>query len=498
MTGITQQYIGTTEEWEDENPILPEAVWAFEKTEDGKTYIKLGTGTDPWNDLPYVTKDNIKGLPEELNHIINDMIPSDDTPEMDGAGSPGDPENWHYSRSNHRHPRDTAIAEGDAALAAALESEAETRAEHDDALQRDLDAWIGRGGYLDEHDFGAATPTQEELTDYALSQIPSITDPAEIWNGTKVKNEFDNHEWILTNTQDTDPVVFEWTDQGVAAMVPFDADIGGYILGADDDDPDGTIEAAGGGKGRPKGWNSLVQAQFDLEHPVGSTFTQDPWDLFPADRNWPGNWVNWSFRSWEYCLSQTAPPSGFIADWKLKRHDVWNLNTDGSVATQGTKKYTVPADYARILRQVIHNGVWDDGDLEEGGQVQGGAYDGWYVWQVLAPAGIFPSVEDDDGLPDDDPVRYTGGGLRPPFISGGVAPDMARKIEGTIFAREEGIGNDNGVFYGYVSSSYRNTANTLTGYGHKFDNSRVVSTGPQNSPVTASIRIWRRLPDVSG
>jgi hypothetical protein len=86
----------------------------------------------------------------------------------------------------------------------------------------------GRGGYLAAHDFEATTPTQEALTQYALTQI-GISDPLEIWNGTHVKNLYvdpstitqenpegivDGHVWALTNTPDTDPPIFEWVDDG--------------------------------------------------------------------------------------------------------------------------------------------------------------------------------------------------------------------------------------------------------------------------------------------
>ena len=50
----------------------------------------------------------------------------------------------------------------------------------------------GMGGYLNAHDFGSANPTPEELTEYAIQDIGTITTQAEIYNGTKVKNLFNN------------------------------------------------------------------------------------------------------------------------------------------------------------------------------------------------------------------------------------------------------------------------------------------------------------------
>jgi hypothetical protein len=72
----------------------------------------------------------------------------------------------------------------------------------------------GRGGYLTAYDFGSDAPSQQELTDYALTQITNIEEPEEIWDGTRVKNLFNNHIWILNNTQNTDPPIFEWCDNG--------------------------------------------------------------------------------------------------------------------------------------------------------------------------------------------------------------------------------------------------------------------------------------------
>jgi hypothetical protein len=92
-----------------------------------------------------------------------------------------------------------------------------------------VEAIEGKGGYLKAHDFGTAEPSQQQLADYAVSQIPGITDPTEIWNGTHVKNLYvdpatitvDNPDglidgtiWALVNTPDTDPPVFEWIDDG--------------------------------------------------------------------------------------------------------------------------------------------------------------------------------------------------------------------------------------------------------------------------------------------
>jgi hypothetical protein len=82
-------------------------------------------------------------------------------------------------------------------------------------LKKEVDTIIGLspGGFLKANDFGVEVPTQQALTDYALLKIGG-TDPLKIWNGTRVKNLFDGDVWILNNTPDTEPAVFEWTNNG--------------------------------------------------------------------------------------------------------------------------------------------------------------------------------------------------------------------------------------------------------------------------------------------
>ena len=53
MKVITQNFIGSTEDWKKANPKLYDAAWGFEKKADGKVFAKLGNGEDLWNDLEY-------------------------------------------------------------------------------------------------------------------------------------------------------------------------------------------------------------------------------------------------------------------------------------------------------------------------------------------------------------------------------------------------------------------------------------------------------------
>lgn len=98
-----------------------------------------------------------------------------------------------------------------------------------------INAIVGIGGYLAAHNFGTSTPTQQELTDYALSQISSISSADEIWNGTKVTNSYDNHTWVLTNTPDTEPAIFEWSDIGFEFISTATNEQLGVVKGSVDD-----------------------------------------------------------------------------------------------------------------------------------------------------------------------------------------------------------------------------------------------------------------------
>jgi hypothetical protein len=102
-----------------------------------------------------------------------------------------------------RAAADTALAAADTALQQQI-GENKTAIEH----------LKGRGGYLSAHDFGVPAPSQNALTAYALTQISAISDPLDIWNGTRVKNLNNGHVWALANTPDTQPPIFEWADDG--------------------------------------------------------------------------------------------------------------------------------------------------------------------------------------------------------------------------------------------------------------------------------------------
>jgi hypothetical protein len=120
-----------------------------------------------------------------------------------------------------------------------------------------------------------------------------------------------------------------------------------------------------------------------------------------------------------------------------------------------------------------------------------------YIWQVIAFAGIFFGVEDSE---------YEGGGKRPPFISGGVQNSRIMNFTGRYmqgyspgYVDTQGSNGSTGPFYpepsthdgtGQRGISGENYSSLKAGWG--FDPSLVVPTGPDNAPVNAAVRFWRR------
>jgi hypothetical protein len=134
-----------------------------------------------------------------------------------------------------------------------------------DAALQDINSRInalsGLGGALPHNDFGASPPSgtplpatwQETLTEYACKSIwgaggTFTWDAAEPWsstyiidsvthlasgifNSTWVRNDNDNHKFVLTNTPTTNPQVFDWADVGIDAVAQFTDTLAGVIKG---------------------------------------------------------------------------------------------------------------------------------------------------------------------------------------------------------------------------------------------------------------------------
>jgi len=123
----------------------------------------------------------------------------------------------------------------------------------------------GIGGPLDAHDFENATPSDEELTQYACENIWGsggdwLWDAIEPWNSTYtiggvthqaleifsatwVNNSFNRHRWVLVNTPNTEPRVFSWEDVGQDMVAIADDETAGMVKGGGDIviNPDGEM-----------------------------------------------------------------------------------------------------------------------------------------------------------------------------------------------------------------------------------------------------------------
>jgi hypothetical protein len=219
-----------------------------------------------------------------------------------------------------------------------------------------------------------------------------------------------------------------------------------------------------------------------LYWPVGMGYFQYPDTPSPVEAGWPGVWEIWSNRAVEYGIHSTPPPSGFAADFQQYGIERWELKTGGTVGPGGTKKYTRPATgYLYAERQKCGSSLITN-DLNTGDRIQSGTHTNMYVWEKLSLAGLFPSIE---------------GGNRPTFVSGGRAPDRQRPMYGQVgwIYSESNPSDYEGVLYwGPYQHDWSMGGDYGTGgNGIRFDNARAVLTGPDNAPVTLSIRFWRRI-----
>ncbi|MBQ1778500.1 MAG: hypothetical protein IIZ93_10125 [Acidaminococcaceae bacterium] len=91
----------------------------------------------PWSNFHELNLDwllqQVKELRTDVDGLTGSATPSDNTPEMDGVGTPGTTAS--YSRGNHRHPTDTSRA-----AASDLTQEITDRGNADITLQTNIDA----------------------------------------------------------------------------------------------------------------------------------------------------------------------------------------------------------------------------------------------------------------------------------------------------------------------------------------------------------------------
>jgi hypothetical protein len=418
----------------------------------------------------------------------------------DGVGSP-------FRTSAAQDIIDKEILSYAKELEASIRAEAQTRATADTRLQDDINetngnvadlrydfnSWVGRGGFIEAFDFGTSTPTQEQLSNYALSQIPTISDPLHIWNNTKVTNLHDGVVWVLTNTQNTDPPVFEWSPQGNIELAPFTPNMGGYIVGGDNNDPPEVVRPMLNGKGKinlEAIMEIIEERMFFKEHPIGDVVVQYPGTASPIDKNWRGHWVDWTNRASAYRLRVAALPNNTVytpgVNYAANAVVMWRLNTESGSDDWGYYKakeaITKAAEQldpvkweqlktgALVWRDDLQDiNPWIDNDFEIGQQITRDGVDYW-IEEIIVYGGKFFAA---------------AGGNRPTFESG-VAGDCIRNIKGNAgFERSTYLSPP---FY------FSGTANQSGNGGYNgvgFNASLVVPTGAENSPRTLSVIYWR-------
>lgn len=104
-----------------------------------------------------------------------------------------------------------------------LETERQERINDVTDLNNRVDSVVGKLTYLPPYNFGTSTPTQEVLTDYALSHRDTLI------NSLSVQNLFDNHEWIYNEDGN------EWIDNGIASVATATNSSLGVVKGSDED-----------------------------------------------------------------------------------------------------------------------------------------------------------------------------------------------------------------------------------------------------------------------
>lgn len=241
---------------------------------DETTLKGLGTQADPLA-IKYPVDENTLITDQENGYIYSTAIKDDK-----GKITPQDIRNSKESYDNQITKINNYLDQHDQDI----ERIDEVNEIQQDQINDLLTRTEGMGGYLNAYDFETSTPTQEELTQYAIQDIGNISDKSEIYNGTKVKNLFNNDIWVLTNTpaSSSSPAVFSWSNQGADAII---ADANNYglhgLVTGSYEDLEGFIDINGHItiNGLKEKLNSIDSVNNDLQNQI----TQEVEDRTTAD-----------------------------------------------------------------------------------------------------------------------------------------------------------------------------------------------------------------------
>lgn len=225
---------------------------------DETTLKGLGTQADPLA-IKYPVDENTLITDQENGNIYATAIRDDQ-----GKITPQDIRDSNESYDNQIEEINNHLVQHDKDIQR-IDSVNQTQQDKiDDLLTRTQ----GMGGYLNAYDFETSTPTQEELTQYAIQDIGNITEQSEIYNGTKVKNLYDNHIWVFNNDSELQN---PWSDQGTDAIIA-DANndgLHGLVTGSYED-LEGSIDIKGHItiNGLKEKLNSIDSVNNDLQNQI--------------------------------------------------------------------------------------------------------------------------------------------------------------------------------------------------------------------------------------
>ena len=98
-------------------------------------------------------------------------------------------------------------------------------------IENDLN---NRGGFLNAYDFGTTTPTQQNLTDYALQDL-GVVSIENIPNKIRVKNLNNNIVWIANVDTSSIPATINWINNGIDNIAIANYGIAGIVKSSVED-----------------------------------------------------------------------------------------------------------------------------------------------------------------------------------------------------------------------------------------------------------------------
>jgi hypothetical protein len=274
-------------------PSNPELNWAYYNTAQKKSFIYNGAS---WDTMTQDGRDGIDGIPEAPNDgkqyarknlswaVVADPVTDydilTDKPAIDGLtlnkGSTSAGLGLETAADSGNN-EDLETAEKDTLVGAinevnnAVITETENREAYDEQQDRKIQTLNGHYYPIEPYDFGKTldvkTPVPEDITalnDYAMSE-ESVVEPAQIIDGTVIKNLFDGVEFVWNATDQ------KWVDFGIGNIVTASNDHLGVVEGtadSGDGSQDGMVTVHPGGGMEAIGFRDLKNRMEDAEETI--------------------------------------------------------------------------------------------------------------------------------------------------------------------------------------------------------------------------------------